>query len=82
VPGARLDLTGTYAIRPETLDFRGTVSMDARLSQLTTGFKSFLLKMVDPLVRRKDVTVIPITIGGTAEKPEFGLDVKRTLTRK
>jgi hypothetical protein len=82
VPGARLDLTGTYAIRAETLDFRGTVRMDARLSQLTTGFKSFLLKMVDPLVRRKDLTVIPITIGGTAEKPEFGLDVRRTLTRK
>jgi hypothetical protein len=27
-------------------------------------------------------TVIPITIGGTAEKPKFGLDVKRTLTRR
>ena len=82
VPGARLNLAGTYGIRSEALDFRGTVRMDAKLSELTTGFKSFLLKAVDPLVRREGVTVIPITVSGTAAKPEFGLDVKRTLTRK
>jgi hypothetical protein len=82
VPGARLNLAGTYAIKSEALDFRGTVRMDAKLSELTTGFKSVLLKAVDPLVRRKGATVIPITISGTAEKPKFGLDVKRTLTRR
>jgi hypothetical protein len=82
VPGARLNLAGTYAVRSEALDFRGTVSMDAKISELTTGFKSVLLKAVDPLVRRNGQTVIPITIGGTAEKPKFGLDVKRTLTRR
>lgn len=82
VPGARLNLAGTYAIRSEALDFRGTVRMDAKVSELTTGFKSILLKAVDPLVRRKGMTVIPITISGTAEKPKFGLDVKRALTRR
>lgn len=79
VPGARLNLAGTYAIKAEALDFSGTVRMDAKLSELTTGFKSFLLRAVDPLMRRKDVTVIPITISGTAEEPKFGLDVKRAL---
>jgi hypothetical protein len=82
VPGARLNLAGTYAIRSEALDFRGTVRMDAKVSELTTGFKSFLLKAVDPLLRRKDVTVIPITVSGTAEKPKFGLDIRRTLQRR
>ena len=82
VPGARLDLTGSYAVRAEALDFKGTVRMEARLSELTTGFNSFLLKAIDPLARRKGATVIPITVSGTAEKPEFGLDVKRALTRK
>ena len=82
VPGAKLNLAGTYGIRSEALDFSGTVRMDAKLSELTTGFKSFLLKAVDPLVRRSDVTVIPITVSGTAEKPQFGLDVKRALTRR
>jgi hypothetical protein len=82
VPGAKLNLAGTYTVRSEVLDFRGTVRMDARVSELTTGFKSILLKAVDPLLRRKDATVIPITVSGTAGKPKFGLDVKRTLTRK
>ncbi|MEO5895303.1 MAG: hypothetical protein ABIS06_06350 [Vicinamibacterales bacterium] len=81
VPGARLDLAGSYAIRSEALDFRGSVRMDAKLSQLTTGVKSVLLKAVDPLVRSKNATVIPITVAGTAEKPKFGLDVKRALRR-
>lgn len=82
VPGAKLDLAGTYAVRSEALDFRGTVRMEAKLSELTTGFKSFLLKAVDPLVRRKGVTVIPITVSGTAAKPDFGLDVKRAFSAK
>lgn len=82
VPGAKLDLAGTYAVRAEALDFRGTVRMDARLSELTTGFKSFLLKAVDPLMRRRSATVIPITVKGTAEKPDFALDIKRALRRK
>ena len=81
VPGARLNLAGTYAIRSEALDFHGTVRMDAKLSELTTGYKSVLLKAIDPLVQRKDVTVIPITVSGTADQPKFGLDVKRALTR-
>ena len=80
VPGAKVNLAGTYTLRSEALDFRGTVRLDARLSELTTGVKSFLLKVVDPLVRRKDVTVIPITIHGTAQKPDFGLDLKRAFT--
>jgi hypothetical protein len=82
VPGAKLDLTGRYTIRSEALDFRGTVRLDAKLSELTTGVKSFLLRIVDPLVRRKNVTVIPVTIKGTAGDPDFGLDVGRAFSPK
>jgi hypothetical protein len=82
VPGARVNLAGTFALRSEALDFRGTVRLDAKLSELTTGVKSFLLKAVDPLVRSKDVTVIPITVRGTAQKPDFGLDIKRAFAPK
>ena len=53
--------------------------LDAKLSQLTTGAKSFLLRLVEPLFRRDDVTVVPITIGGTAAAPKVGLDMRRTL---
>jgi hypothetical protein len=80
VPGAKVDLAGNYTVRSEELDFRGTVRLEAKLSELTTGVKSFLLKLLDPLMRREDVTVIPVTVKGTAEKPDFGLDIKRAFT--
>jgi hypothetical protein len=82
VPGARIALDGSYSLRHETLDFKGTARMDAKLSQMTKGWKSIVLKAVDPLFRRKGDTVIPLTIGGTVDDPKFGLDVKRALTRK
>jgi hypothetical protein len=82
VPGARIALGGSYSLRYETIDFKGTARMDAKLSQMTKGWKSIVLKAVDPLFRRKGDTVIPLTIGGTVDDPKFGLDVKRALTRR
>ena len=40
-------LTGTYGLLGEQMDFHGTAQMDAKLSEATTGVKSFLLKAVD-----------------------------------
>ena len=82
IPGARVNLNGAYAVRSEALDFRGTVRLDAKLSELTSGGKAFFLKLIEPLFRRKDVTVLPITIGGTAASPKFGLDIGRAFTPK
>ena len=82
IPGARVDVGGTYAMQSEALDFRGTIRVDAKLSQMTTGVKSVFLRLIDPLFRRDGVTVLPITVGGTAEEPKVRLDVKRALTRK
>jgi hypothetical protein len=81
VPGAAVELSGRYALRHETLAFTGNLFMDAKLSQATTGWKSLLLKVVDPLFRRDGRTVVPLKIGGTRRDPQFGLDVKRALTR-
>ena len=82
MPGARVDLAGTYAMRTKVMDFKGTVRLDAKLSQLTVGAKSVFLKLVEPLFRRKNVTVIPITIGGTVDEPKVGLDAVRAFTPK
>ena len=87
VPGAFIQLSGTYGLRTEELDFRGTAKLDAKLSQMTTGFKSFLLKMVDPFFKKKDAgAVLPIRITGTRDKPSFGLalggDKKETEAKK
>lgn len=81
VPGAAVELTGQYALQRETLAFTGNLYMDAKVSQTMTGWKSLLLKVVDPLFRRDGRTVIPLKISGTRNDPQFGMDVKRVLKR-
>jgi hypothetical protein len=83
VPGARVELAGTYALKPETLDFKGQLLLDAKISQTMTGWKSLLLKVVDPLFKQKDGSgsAIPIKIGGSRNAPDFGLDVRRVFKR-
>ncbi|HWW85510.1 MAG TPA: AsmA-like C-terminal region-containing protein [Vicinamibacterales bacterium] len=81
VPGAKVQLDGGYALRAETLDFHGVVSMDAKLSQTQTGIKSLLLKAVDPFFRKNGTSQLPIRIRGTRSDPSFGLDVRRVFKR-
>ncbi len=83
VPGAMVKLAGTYALKSETLDFKGALLLDAKISQTQTGIKSLLLKMVDPLFKQKDGSgsAIPIKIEGTRKAPSFGLDFGRVFHR-
>jgi hypothetical protein len=83
VPGARVELAGAYGLKQETLDFKGQLLLDAKISQTTTGWKSLLLKVVDPLFKQKDGSgsAIPIKIGGSRSAPDFGLDVRRVFRR-
>ena len=74
VQGAWIQLSGTYDLGQQTLDFHGHLRMDAKLSQMTTGVKSFFLKAVDPFVSKNGATDLPIKITGTRANPEFGLD--------
>jgi hypothetical protein len=76
VPGAEIGLNGTYGLRSEQLDFHGTAILQAKLSQTTTGFKSFLLKAVDPFFKGKHAgAILPIKISGSRDSPSFGLDL-------
>ena len=50
----------------------GQLLLDAKLSETTTGFKSILLKAVDPFFRKEGKTVLPIKI---TRKPSFGSDL-------
>jgi len=83
VPGARVELAGHYALKAETLDFKGQLLLDAKISQTVTGWRSLLLKVVDPLFKQKDGSgsAIPIKIGGSRSAPDFGLDMHRVLRR-
>ncbi len=76
IPGAGVQLDGTYALEPETLDLAGKLTMQAKLSQTTTGFKSFLLKFADPIFSKGSKgTVLPIKITGTVQHPHYGLQL-------
>jgi AsmA-like C-terminal region len=76
IPGADVQLGGTYALEPETLDLHGKLKMQAKLSQITTGVKSFLLKFADPLFSKGgNGTVLPIKITGSVQHPQYGLDL-------
>jgi hypothetical protein len=74
VDGAEVQLRGTYGLRSEDLEFHGKLRLDAKLSQMTTGFKSVLLKAFDPFFRKNGVTELPIKITGKRDHPNFGLD--------
>jgi len=44
---------------------------------MTTGWKSFLLKALDPFFKKHNAgAVIPIRVGGTRDNPSFGLRLK------
>jgi hypothetical protein len=76
VPGVTIALNGTYGLVDQSLHFEGTATLAAELSQTTTGFKSILLKALNPLFKKKGAgAVIPIVISGTKDKPTFGLNV-------
>jgi hypothetical protein len=81
IPGAAVKLSGTYSLRRETLAFSGNLYMDAKVSQTVTGWKSWLLKVADPLFREDGQTVVPIKIGGTRAAPAFGMDVGRVFKK-
>ena len=75
IPGTRVEMTGDYSLDGQTFDFRGTARLDAKVSQMTTGWKSILLKPIDPLFNKNGAgTEVPIRITGTESEPRFGLD--------
>jgi hypothetical protein len=83
VPGGEVDLHGNYGLRSEQLNFRGELKLQAKLSQTTHGIKSFLLKPIDPLFRRRDAgTVVPIKVEGQRSHPRFGIEWGRLFGGK
>jgi hypothetical protein len=75
LPGADVQLTGGYGLRSEQLDFSGTLSMEAAVSEaMGGGIKSLMLKPFDSIFRKNGKgAVVPITITGPRSDPKFGL---------
>lgn len=76
IPGANARMHGTFNIINQKIDLHGNMHVDTKISKTTSGFKSFLLKLMDPIFKKKNRgEVVPVHIAGTYEKPQFGLDL-------
>ncbi len=75
VPGAEIDLKGSYTLQGGALDFAGSAKMDATVSQMVGGWKGLLLKPADHFFKKDGAgTEVPIQISGTREAPQFEVD--------
>jgi hypothetical protein len=75
VPGSGVDLTGSYDLGHDVLDFHGTLRLDAKISQTLTGWKRWLAKPLDPFFSKDGAgTKLGIQIVGSAKEPKFGRD--------
>jgi hypothetical protein len=78
VPGATIDLKGTYGLEGGTLDFDGTAKMKAKISQMVGGWKGLLLKPLDRLFKKDGAgTAVAIHIAGTREDPKFSVGLEK-----
>jgi hypothetical protein len=79
VPGAEIDLNGTYGMKGGALNFTGTAKTQATVSELVGGWKGELLKPVDRFFKKDGAgTEVPVHVNGTREEPQFGVDLGRT----
>jgi hypothetical protein len=82
IPGTHVVMTGDYSLDGKKFDLRGTARLRAKVSQMTTGWKSVLLKPIDPFFSKNGAgTEIPIRITGTESEPRFALDFRRKPDR-
>jgi hypothetical protein len=81
VPGAEIDLNGTYAMKGGLLRFTGKAKTEATVSAMVGGWKGILLKPADRFFKKDGAgTEVPIHVDGTREKPKFGVDLGRRHT--
>jgi AsmA-like protein len=66
VAGAKADLQGTFRLHDQVVHLTGNLAMQAGISHAVTGFKSLLLKPLDPFLKKgKAGAVIPIAVVGS-----------------
>jgi hypothetical protein len=80
VNGATIHLDGTHSLRSKVVDLSGAVLLNATVSNTQTGFKSWLLKPIDPLFRKNGAgTRLVITVAGTQDQPKVSVDFKKSI---
>lgn len=73
VPGAAVVLTGSYDLDADEIDFKGSLKLQAKVSQTMSGWKRWVLKPVDPILARNGAgTFLKISVTGSSTEPRFG----------
>lgn len=76
VPGAVINLKGTYGVDGGKLKFAGTAKMEATVSAMVGGWKGLLLKPVDRYFQKDGAgTEVSIRINGTRANPQLSFDL-------
>lgn len=79
IPGALVLMNGVYSLDGNIFEFKGHVRTQATASQMVTGWKSWLLKPVDPFFKKNGAGLqLPISISGTQGDVHFGLALHGT----
>ncbi|MCW5963505.1 MAG: hypothetical protein KIT83_05655 [Bryobacterales bacterium] len=76
IPGAEVNLDGSFNLGTDVLDFHGILRTDAKLSQMMKSrWKRWALKPVDPFFSKDGAGAqFNIAITGSRDNPNFGLD--------
>lgn len=83
VPGAAARLHGTYNLLNEKIDLRGQMQVATKISNTTSGAKSFFVKMMEPFFKKRHRgEIVPVHIFGTYGHPDFGLDLQDKKAQK
>jgi hypothetical protein len=78
-PGVLVLMNGVYSTDGNQFEFKGHVRTQATASQMVTGWKSWLLKGVDPFLQKNGAGLeLPVSISGTKGDVNFGLALHGT----
>ncbi len=81
VPGAAAQMKGYYGLRSEKLNFTGDVKLNARISEMVGGKKSWILVPFDLIFAKHNAgTYLPVDIGGTRDHPEIKVNWKKLFS--
>jgi hypothetical protein len=78
VPGAMVRLHGDFQTEGSVIDLRGSLRLEAKVSETFGGWKKFVLKPIDPLFAKNGAgTFLRIAVTGPKDDIKFGLDRKK-----
>lgn len=78
VPGALASMHGSYNVVDQRINLRGTLRLQAKVTDTTAGFKGFLLKAISPFIKRnKPQEPLPVAVTGTYTHPQYQVSITK-----